>query len=131
MTPAERDAHLVQSLQHLETAENWGLRGNPRLQRMFGLALRERGALAAGRNSGEPAAAFLAAAEQRLRLALVLHPGWPNASVPLTDLLALRGAYGEAEQILQALLEHDPNLRPARQRLEKLQHLEKLQGHRK
>ena len=48
-------------------------------------------------------------------------PGWPDASIPLTDLLGLRGAYDEAEVILRELLAEDPDLAEARWRLDSIE----------
>jgi NAD-dependent dihydropyrimidine dehydrogenase PreA subunit len=103
LAPAEREARLAAGLAHLDTAARWGLRGDPRVLQTSGLVLREM-----GRYDD---------AERSFRRALELQPGWPAASIPLTDLLAMRGAFDEAAAILRELLAADPHLAPARQRL--------------
>jgi tetratricopeptide (TPR) repeat protein len=105
--PAARAAELARSADHLRTAARLGLLPDPRVEKSLGLVLRERG--------------DYAGAEAHLRNALRLQPRWPAASLPLTDLLALRGAWREAEQILRELLAADPHLAPARQRLQLLE----------
>lgn len=106
LSTTERRASLDDGIDHLQTAARIGLAEDPRVEQLLGLALRERG--------------DYAPAEAHLRAALALRPGWPAAAVPLTDLLALRSAWGEAEQILRDLLATDPDLQPARARLERL-----------
>lgn len=103
---AEAAAGLAAAERHLELAARWGLIGDPRVHQTLGLVLREVGRFED--------------AETHLRRALELAPGWAAASIPLTDLLALRRDFDEAESILRALLQEDPNLAPARQRLDLL-----------
>ncbi len=106
LAPTQRKESLDTSLARLETAERWGLLPDPRLQKTIGLVLRERG--------------DFDAAEQRFRRALEIQPNYAAAAIPLTDLLMIRGARGEAEQILRDVLRERPDYAPALRRMQRL-----------
>ncbi len=103
----ERAVGLAHARAALQRAHSWGVVADPAVLHALGLVAREQG--------------DLDAAEEFLRAALAHRPDWPSAVVPLTDLLALRGAWPEAEERLRAVLRAEPDCQPARTRLELLQ----------
>jgi predicted Zn-dependent protease len=93
-------AELVgRSLQHLLTAERWGLLEDGALQHGIGELLRDQGKFAE--------------AEGRLRRAIELLPRLSYARVALADLLLLRGEVREATGMLETIFDYDPAFPPA------------------
>ena len=102
----ERQRAFSTALAHLDRADSLALLRDPRIAQSRGWVLRELGQFED--------------AERSLRDALTIIPDWPAAAIPLSDLLALRKAWPEAEALLRAVETHHGEIPAVTQRLRRL-----------
>ncbi len=105
--PADQRGELFdRSFEHLSRADRWGLFGVAAQEYQLALLLRER--------------KDWAGAEQRLRSSIALDPEPVYPRLDLADVLLVGERYGEAEAVLEQLLEQAPDFQPAASRLSAL-----------
>ena len=115
---AQRAQALAQARRWLELQRDLTLIANPGVHQNLGLVYRELGTRALGDDERVAAGVWMDRAERELRRALELLPDFSQAALPLTDLLNVRRAWPEIEQILQGLLELRPTRLPPHMRAE-------------
>ena len=114
----EEPEALAEARSWLELQRDLTLFADPGLHQQLGLVYRRMGMRASQDQNLEAASAWMERSEMQLRRALELLPAFPQAALPLTDLLNLRQAWNEVEVVLTGLLELPPSRVPPAMRAE-------------